>query len=180
MITKVLLTLGGITFLSFLYSKWLNAKMRTIRAPEDVSEPPEGAEHHEQGLRSRLLREGDSDASPGPRDIVIVHYTGWTTDGEMFDSSVARGEPATFPLDKVIKGWTLGLQLMVVNEQRRFWIPAELAYGDSRSVHGPAGMLVFDVELLAVRRLDDPFFHSAPEGGGGDGGEGSGESLESD
>lgn len=167
MITKVLLTLGSITLLSFLYSKWLNAKMRTIRAPEDVSEPPEEAAHHEQGLRSRLLREGDSDASPGPRDIVIVHYTGWTTDGEMFDSSVARGEPATFPLDKVIKGWTLGLQLMVVNEQRRFWVPAALAYGESRGVHGPAGMLVFDVELLAVRRFDDPFFHSPSAGGDG-------------
>ena len=74
-----------------------------------------------------------------------MHYTGWTTDGKMFDSSVTRGEPATFPLGNVIKGWTEGLQLMATGEKTRFWIPQELAYkGES----APYGMLVFDVELL--------------------------------
>ena len=60
--------------------------------------------------------------------MVTVHYTGWTTDGKMFDSSVVRGTPATFPLDRVIAGWTEGVPLMVVGEKRRFWIPQNLAY----------------------------------------------------
>ncbi len=77
-----------------------------------------------------------------------VHYTGWTTDGKMFDSSRTRGQPARFPLRAVIAGWTEGLQLMTVGEQRRLWIPEALAY---KGVPGrPAGMLVFDVELLSI------------------------------
>lgn len=77
-----------------------------------------------------------------------VHYTGWTTDGEMFDSSVARGESIEFPLDAVIAGWTEGLQLMVEGEHRRLWIPEALAYGGQSG--RPAGMLVFDVELIRI------------------------------
>jgi peptidylprolyl isomerase len=77
-----------------------------------------------------------------------VHYSGWTTDGKMFDSSVSRGQPARFRLDQVIPGWTEGLQLMVPGERRRLWIPQKLAY---RGEPGkPAGMLVFDVELLQI------------------------------
>ena len=82
---------------------------------------------------------------------VTVHYTGWTTDGRMFDSSVTRNEPATFPLGRVIKGWTEGVQLMVVGEKRRFWIPGSLAYDNSTRPGVPKGMLVFDVELLAIK-----------------------------
>ena len=78
-----------------------------------------------------------------------VHYTGWTTDGKAFDSSVARGKPATFPLNRVIAGWTEGLQLMTVGEERRFWIPQDLAYKGRPGP--PAGMLVFDVELLEFK-----------------------------
>jgi peptidylprolyl isomerase len=77
-----------------------------------------------------------------------VHYTGWTTDGKMFDSSVTRGQPATFPLDSVIPGWTDGLQVMTVGERTRFWIPDELAYKGKPG--RPQGMLVFDVELLEI------------------------------
>ena len=79
---------------------------------------------------------------------MTVHYTGWTTDGKMFDSSVTRGEPATFPLDEVIAGWTEGVQLMVEGEKTRFWIPENLAY---KGQQPPFGMLVFDVELLKIR-----------------------------
>jgi peptidylprolyl isomerase len=80
---------------------------------------------------------------------VTVHYTGWqASDGRMFDSSVQRGEPATFPLDGVIPGWTEGLQLMTVGEKRRLWIPANLAY-EGRPGR-PQGMLVFDVELIGI------------------------------
>ena len=70
--------------------------------------------------------------------IVTVHYTGWTTDGKMFDSSVARGAPATFPLNRVIAGWTEGVQLMVAGEKRRFWIPEALAYNGQRDADGHA------------------------------------------
>jgi hypothetical protein len=77
------------------------------------------------------------------------------TNGKMFDSSVQRGEPAAFPLHDVIKGWTEGLQLMVEGEKTRFWIPAELAYGDPPQRPGaPAGMLVFDVELISINPGD--------------------------
>jgi len=79
-----------------------------------------------------------------------VHYTGWTTDGQMFDSSVAKGgEPLTMPLTRVISGWTEGLQLMVIGEKRRFWIPENLAYQGQPG--SPAGVLVFDIELLDIK-----------------------------
>ena len=68
----------------------------------------------------------------------------------MFDSSVQRGEPLTFPLNGVIKGWTEGVQLMVVGEKRRFWIPGSLAYDNSPRPGAPKGMLVFDIELLGI------------------------------
>ena len=97
------------------------------------------------GLASRVLKPGTGKAHPGRTDLVTVQYTGWTTDGKMFDSSVARGEPATFPLDRVIAGWTEGVQLMVTGESRRFWIPEPWPKGK----RDPKGMLVFDVELLS-------------------------------
>jgi FKBP-type peptidyl-prolyl cis-trans isomerase len=83
---------------------------------------------------------------------VEVHYSGWTTDGQLFDSSVLRAESITFPLNQVIPGWTEGVQLMVEGEHRRFWIPANLAYGNSPPPGAPAGTLVFDVELIKIVR----------------------------
>src|SRR5436309_15688003 len=73
--------------------------------------------------------------------------TGWTTNGKMFDSSIVKGQPATFPVDGVIPGWTEGLQLMVEGEKTRFWIPENLAY---KGQSAPYGMLVFDVELIKI------------------------------
>jgi len=95
-----------------------------------------------------VLQPGTGTRHPRPTDRVTVHYTGWTTDGKMFDSSVARGEPSTFSVDGVIPGWSQGLQLMVEGEKRRFWIPESLAYQGQPGQ--PAGMLVFDVELLRI------------------------------
>jgi FKBP-type peptidyl-prolyl cis-trans isomerase len=119
-----------------------------IAAPPDVAAPPADAQRTSSGLASKVLRAGTGTRHPGATDEVTVNYTGWTTDGHMFDSSVVRGEPATFPLNGVIAGWTEGLQLMVVGEKRRLWIPEELAY---RGRPGrPAGMLVFDVDLLSI------------------------------
>lgn len=122
-----------------------------IPAPEDVAAAPSDAETTDSGLASKVLQVGEGSAHPGETDEVLVHYTGWTTDGKMFDSSVARGEPISFPLNGVIKGWTEGVQLMVKGEKRRFWIPGKLAYGETPSRPGaPAGTLVFDVELIRI------------------------------
>lgn len=122
-----------------------------IPAPPDVEAPPEEAERSESGLAWIVLRPGDGETFPTLQDVVRVHYSGWQTDGRMFDSSVMRGETATFPVGGVIPGWVEGLQLMTEGEQRRFWIPSELAYGDEPMRPGaPAGMLVFDVYLIEV------------------------------
>jgi peptidylprolyl isomerase len=122
-----------------------------IPAPADVAAAPADAEKTASGLASKVLQKGTSAEKPNAWDKVKVHYTGWMTNGKMFDSSVQRGQPAEFPLNGVIKGWTEGLQLMVVGEKRRFWIPANLAYGDTpRRPGAPSGTLVFDVELLGI------------------------------
>ena len=125
-------------------------------APSDVAAPPADAVKTASGLASKVLKAGTGAQKPGPADTVTVHYSGWTTDGKLFDSSVQRGRPASFPLNGVIKGWTEGLQLMVVGEQRRFWIPASLAYGENTGGGAPSGMLVFDVELLGVKEAPKP------------------------
>jgi peptidylprolyl isomerase len=124
----------------------------SIPAPSDVAAPPSDAVRTPSGLASKVLQVGMSNVRPGPRNNVRVHYTGWTTDGKMFDSSVVRNEPSEFGVSQVIPGWTEGLQLMVVGEKRRFWIPGNLAYDvPGARKDAPKGMLVFDVELLAVR-----------------------------
>jgi peptidylprolyl isomerase len=120
------------------------------QAPPDVGAPPSDARRTPSGLSYRVIRPGTGTDHPKARSRVTVHYTGWTTNGKMFDSSVARGRPATFGLDQVIKGWTEGVQLMVTGEKTRFWIPEKLAYGGQGS--GPRGMLVFDVELIAIEK----------------------------
>lgn len=122
-----------------------------IPPPPDVAAPPADAARTASGLASKIIQIGFSNVRPSAQSNVTVHYTGWTTDGKMFDSSVVRNQPATFAVSGVIRGWTEGLQLMVVGEKRRFWIPAELAYGHDPQGGTPAGMLVFDVELIAVK-----------------------------
>jgi FKBP-type peptidyl-prolyl cis-trans isomerase len=123
-----------------------------ITAPPDVAAPPADAQKTNSGLASKVLKAGTGRVHPTANNTVTVHYSGWTTDGKLFDSSVVRGEAATFELNGVIPGWTEGLQLMVEGEQRRFWIPANLAYGDRGGQSGlPKGMLVFDVELIKIQ-----------------------------
>jgi peptidylprolyl isomerase len=118
-----------------------------IPAPPDVAAAPADAVRTPTGLASRVLTPGTGTRHPRPNSTVRVHYTGWTTDGKMFDSSVARGEPISFSLAEVIPGWTEGVQMMVEGEKRRLWIPGKLAY-EGRS--GPQGTLVFDIELLRI------------------------------
>lgn len=142
--------------------------------PKDVKGPPPGTKKTEAGVFYRVLKAGKPGPHPKPTDTVEVHYTGWTTDGKMFDSSVTRGAPAKFSLGGVIKGWTDGIPTMVVGEQTRFWIPEELAYKGQAS--GPKGMLVFDVELLSISETPmggPPEGMGDPHGGhGGHGGHG--------
>ncbi len=115
-------------------------------APPDVSAPPAAAEKMGSGLAYLVLRPGQG-KHPSRTSKVTVHYSGWTTDGKLFDSSVARGKPATFAVTGVIEGWTEGLLLMAEGEKARLWIPEKLAY---KGASPPYGMLVFEIELLKV------------------------------
>jgi FKBP-type peptidyl-prolyl cis-trans isomerase len=118
------------------------------RPPSDVKAPPPDAKKTASGLSYKVLSKGIGARHPTAANQVTVHYTGWTTDGKMFDSSVVKGDPITFPLNGVIPGWTEGVALMVEGEKARFWIPQNLAYkGESP----PYGMLVFDVELIKIQ-----------------------------
>lgn len=119
------------------------------RPPADVAAPPETARRGADGLRFCILRAGTGRERPAREDRVLVHYTGWTTDGVMFDSTHTRGEPATFSVGEVIRGWTDALTHMTVGQVRRVWIPEELAYRGAAGM--PAGMLVFDIELIAIQ-----------------------------
>jgi FKBP-type peptidyl-prolyl cis-trans isomerase len=119
-------------------------------APPDVAGPPADAVKTSSGLATRVLKPGTGSRHPEPHDSVTVHYTGWTTDGRMFDSSLTSNEPVTFNVDGVIPGWTEALQLMVEGEKRRLWIPEKLAYAGAPG--SPPGMLVFDVELIRIGR----------------------------
>lgn len=126
------------------------AEPKAIPAPEDVKAPPADASKTASGLASKVLTKGKGKDHPKDEDTVKVHYTGWTSDGKMFDSSVARGEPTSFGVNQVIAGWTEALKLMVVGEKRRLWIPAKIAYGETARPGYPAGQLTFDVELLEI------------------------------
>ena len=110
----------------------------------------EGVVVTESGLQYLVVKEG-SGKKPGPNDVVTVHYTGRLIDGTVYDSSVERGEPATFAVGQVIAGWVEGLQLMSEGAAYRLFIPSELAYGE----HGtgpiqPNSALIFDVQLIKV------------------------------
>ncbi len=125
-----------------------------LPAPPDVAAPPADAVTTPSGLASKVLTPGTGTDHPGQNDTVKVDYTGWTTDGKMFDSSVKPlhpgrpAQPLSISLGRVIPGWTEGVGLMVVGEKRRLWIPEELAYKGKPGA--PAGMLVFDIELLDI------------------------------
>lgn len=110
----------------------------------------EGVVTTDSGLQYEVLVAGEG-KKPSAEDTVKVHYVGTLLNGEEFDSSVARGEPAVFPLNRVISGWTEGVQLMGEGSKYKFYIPAELAYGERATGSIPANStLVFEVELLQV------------------------------
>lgn len=111
----------------------------------------ENIKHTESGLHYEVLKEGDG-KKPAASDKVKVHYHGTLTNGEVFDSSVERGPPTEFGLNRVIKGWTEGLQLMKEGSKYKFYIPADLGYGERGSGQkiGPNEILIFEVELLEI------------------------------
>jgi peptidylprolyl isomerase len=113
--------------------------------PDDLKKPPGDAKVTNSGLIWRELQQGKGTKNPGPTSEVTVRYAGWTQDGKCFDST-APDETMSFGLDGVIPGWTEGLQLMVEGQKTRMWIPEKLAYAGAEGK--PAGMLVFDIELL--------------------------------
>lgn len=123
-------------------------KAPDIPAPADVAAPPADAVKTASGLTSKVLQPGTGDRRATDQEFVTVQYTGWTTDGKMFDSSYARGTPNTFPVSRVIKGWGEGVRLMAVGEKRRLWIPEAIGYNGAQG--RPKGTLVFDVELLEI------------------------------
>jgi peptidylprolyl isomerase len=118
--------------------------LATNKSEEGVIETP-------SGLQYKVLTPGDGEEHPSASSKVKVHYHGTLLDGTVFDSSVDRGESISFGLNQVIKGWTEGVQLMVVGEKTRFYIPSNLGYGNKPAGKiGAGALLVFDVELLAI------------------------------
>ena len=116
--------------------------------PPDVAKPPEGTKKTDKGVYYRLLKGSGKDQHPTADDAVKVNYTGWTTDGRMFDSSAIKGDPVQFNLNGTIPGWIDGIPKMALGDRMRFWIPEDMAYKGSPGK--PAGMLVFDVELVDI------------------------------
>ena len=112
----------------------------------------EGVTVTDSGLQYEVLADGEG-PSPSATDQVTVHYRGTLIDGTVFDSSIDRGEPMTFPLNRVVAGWTEALQLMKVGSKWKLYLPAELAYGAQGTPNGPIGpnaALIFEVELLSI------------------------------
>ncbi|CEO39641.1 peptidylprolyl isomerase [Photobacterium kishitanii] len=140
----------------FLYRSYNNkqAAQENIKIGQEflaANKLKEGVQTTASGLQYLVLQPGTGTEHPKATDTVTVHYHGTLINGTVFDSSVDRGEKISFPLNRVIKGWTEGLQHMVVGEKVRFFIPADLAYGNNGAGSIPPGsVLIFDVELFKI------------------------------
>ncbi|MEE4244096.1 MAG: FKBP-type peptidyl-prolyl cis-trans isomerase [Kangiellaceae bacterium] len=140
----------------FTYSKYRaseQAKANRVAGAEFLAQnkSADGVVETSSGLQYVIMQQGAGGAKPKSNDSVTVHYHGTLLDGTVFDSSVERGASIGFPLNRVIKGWTEGLQLMSVGDKYRFFIPADLAYGDqSAGKIEPGSTLIFEVELLKI------------------------------
>ncbi|MEM1178503.1 MAG: FKBP-type peptidyl-prolyl cis-trans isomerase [Acidobacteriota bacterium] len=143
------------TSLPALAAATLLALAAAVPASASVfTNPPDDAEKLPSGLVTQVLTAGTGDKHPDSNDVVQAHFIGRTPDGETFRSTYDAGQPGTFPLDKVFPGWREGIQLMVVGEKRRLWVPAHLAPANPTS--GPKGAVVFDVELLGFFNMPNP------------------------
>jgi len=119
--------------------------------PADLRAPPATAKRLDAGVRLQMLQEGRGGAHPSPGSRVRVHFSGWTRDGRLFESTRMAGEPAVYLVTSTLPGWQERLQTMSVGGTARFWIPAALAYGSKPGRPGvPTGDLVYDIELLAI------------------------------
>ena len=128
------------------------------KASEAMKKLQEGATITKSGLGYKVINKGDGITNPVSTSTVKVHYTGMLTDGTIFDSSVQRGEPIEFPLNRVIPGWNEGVQLMVVGDKWTFIIPGNLAYGKRGAPQagiGPDATLIFEVELLEIKENEE-------------------------
>lgn len=136
------------------------------QAPEPLDEtaPPDDALPGPSGIVSKVIKAGSGATRPGPSNVVVFHFSAWTTKGKLLDSSLTREEPVAGPLGRVGPGWIEALQLMVAGEKRRLWIPARLL-PPGKLREAPGGMVVLDVELLDVRELNQPGKLSAREAG---------------
>ena len=131
------------------FDVWL---IRILSAPEkplDLKAPSSSAFKTPSGVAIEVLQTGAGTKHPRPNSRVTLHYSGWTADGKLFESTVMSGHPAVFLMGTTLAGWREGLQYMVAGEKARLWIPAALAFGD-RPAHkmSPAGDLVYDIELI--------------------------------
>jgi peptidylprolyl isomerase len=112
----------------------------------------DGVSETASGLQYLVIKQGEGTSKPSARSKVKVHYHGSLVDGTVFDSSVDRGAPISFSLNQVISGWTEGLQLMVVGDKFKFFIPSKLAYGNKAAGKiTPGSLLIFEVELLEIK-----------------------------
>ena len=153
---KIIIIALVLVVLFFIFQRFSSNK----NAPQNIqigveflaeNSQKEGIKSSESGLQYERLAQGEGETHPTAKSNVKVHYHGTLINGSVFDSSIDRGEPISFSLNQVIPGWTEGLQLMVVGDKFRFYIPSNLAYGNRGVASIPAGsLLIFDVELLAV------------------------------
>lgn len=146
--------IAGVIFYFFTTMNNQKAAQENIRLGNEFlaqNKTKEGVLTTASGLQYQVLNQGTGTVHPKASDTVTVHYHGTLIDGTVFDSSVERGEPIAFPLNRVIPGWTEGVQLMVEGDKYRFFIPSELAYGNrSTGKIGGGSVLIFDVELLKI------------------------------
>lgn len=154
---KIIIAVAVVLVLTFFWwssSNNKNVTAENIKAGADFlakNAEQEGVKTTASGLQYLVLQPGTGTQHPSATDKVKVHYHGTLIDGSVFDSSVDRGDPISFGLNQVIKGWTEGLQLMVIGEKTRLFIPSDLGYGNrSAGSIKPGSVLIFDVELLGI------------------------------
>jgi len=158
-VTKIIILVIAVVLIGYYFARQSGTKPEVLATNKkagaefmETNKTAEGVKTTASGLQYLVLQAGTGEVHPAATDRVKVHYEGKLLDGTVFDSSVKRGKPISFGLNQVIKGWTEGVQLMVVGEATRFFIPAEMAYGDKGAGGDiPGGStLIFDVELLGI------------------------------